>query len=48
MQLDVIIDESLARIAAADDLPNEEFRDSILAFVNDFEEGAWRYKIFTI
>ena len=46
MQLDVIIDESLARIAISSEQVQEERRDSLLALANDFEDGAWRYKSF--
>ncbi len=46
MHLDVIIDESLARIPIAGEEPNEDRRDSILALANDFEDKTWRYGNF--
>lgn len=46
MHLDIIINESLASISASDGSAYENERTNILALINDFEDGVWRYPRF--
>ncbi len=46
MNLDVVIDESLAMVTADGGLSEINECNSFLALINDFEDGKWRYKRF--